>query len=130
MKTTLLSLAVAAALSATSFAHAADAVGESVKINAPVGYHIEPQQFAEYEYLYKLSNGDQMRFTRQVGVFYTAVKGSPKVRIYPTGPGEFVTSAGTKMKFTEDGDKLIIDNYERLPMAARLPANTMVVATR
>jgi hypothetical protein len=129
MKTTLLSLAVAAALSATSFAHAADA-GESVKINAPAGYHIEPQQFADYEYAYQLSNGDQVRFTRKVGVFYTAVKGSPKVRIFPTGPGQFVTSSGTKMTFTEDGDTVTINNYERLPMASRLPANTIVVATR
>ena len=129
MKTTLLSLAVAAALSATSFAHAVDA-GESVKINAPVGYHIEPQQFADYEYSYKLSNGDQMRFTRQVGKFFTEVKGSPRVRIYATGPGEFVTSAGTRLKFTEDGDTLTVNNYERLPMASRLPANTIVVATR
>lgn len=130
MKTTLLSLAVAAALSAASFAYAADPAGESVKIQAPATYHIEPYQFDDYANLYKLSNGDQMKFTREVGKFYTEVKGSPRVRIYATGPGEFVTGAGAKVTFTEDGEQLIVDNYERLPMVRRLPANTMVMANR
>jgi hypothetical protein len=135
MKTTLLSLAVAAALSIASIASAApasaaqEAASESVKISAP-RYHIEPSEFSEYLYAYKLSNGDMLRFSNRVGHYYAQVKGQPKVEIFATGPAEFVTDTGTRMKFTEDGDTLTINNYERLPMAAHLPANTMVMAKR
>lgn len=130
MKTTLLSMAVAAALSVTSFAYAADTGNESVKIQAPASYHVEPQEFADYEYSYHLSNGDMMKFTRKVGKFYTEIKGAQKVQIFATGPGEFVTGAGAKITFAEAGEALTVNNYERLPLAHHLPANTMVVATR
>ena len=72
MKTTLLSLAVAAALSIASIASAApasaaqEAASESVKISAP-RYHIEPSEFSEYLYAYKLSNGDMLRFSNRMG---------------------------------------------------------------
>ncbi|MCU6496365.1 hypothetical protein LPN04_01005 [Rugamonas sp. A1-17] len=131
MKTSLLSLAVAAALSvaAVASASAPDATSESVKISAS-RYHMEPQEFQDYQAAYHLSNGETMRFTRQVGRFYTEIKGQPRVEIYAVGPAEFVTRTGAHMSFAEDGDALTVSNYERLPMAAKLPANTTVMARR
>lgn len=131
MKTTLLSLAVAAALSIAAVASAApDATpSESVKISAN-RYHMEPQEFQDFQSAYHLSNGETMRFTRQVGRFYTEIKGQPRVEIYAVGPAEFVTSAGSRMSFAEDGEALTVSNYERLPMVAKLPANTTVMARR
>lgn len=131
MKTTLLSLAVAAALSVAAVASAApDATpSESVKISAN-RYHMEPQEFQDFQSAYHLSNGETMRFTRQVGRFYTEIKGQPRVEIYAVGPAEFVTSAGSRMSFAEDGEALTVSNYERLPMVAKLPANTTVMARR
>lgn len=132
MKTTLLSLAVAAALSIAGVASAAApdaAPGESVKISAN-RYHMEPQEFQDFQSAYHLSNGETMRFTRQVGRFYTEIKGQPRVEIYAVGPAEFVTRTGSRMSFAEHGDALTVSNFERLPMAAKLPANTTVMATR
>lgn len=132
MKTTLLSLAVAAALSIAGAASASApdaASGESVKISAN-RYHMEPQEFQDFQSAYHLSNGETMRFTRQVGRFYTEIKGQPRVEIYAVGPAEFITRAGSRMSFAEHGDALTVSNFERLPMAAKLPANTTVMATR
>ena len=135
MKTTLLSLAVAAALSVAAVAGAApdtaatNAAGESVKISAS-RYHMEPQEFQDYQSSYHLSNGETIRFTRQVGRFYTEINGQPRVEIYAVGPAEFVTRSGSRMSFADDGDALTVSNYERLPMVARLPANTIMMAKR
>ncbi len=135
MKTTLLSLAVAAALSIAAVASAAPAsasaevASESVKISA-ARYHMEPQQFLDYQSSYQLSNGETMRFTRQVGRFYTEIKGQARVEIFAVGPAEFITRNGSRMVFDDEGDSLTVSNYERLPMTAQLPANTIVMAKR
>lgn len=135
MKTTLLSLAVAAALSFAATAGAApdatatNAASESVKISAS-RYHMEPQEFRDYQSSYNLSNGETISFTRQVGRFYTAIKGQPRVEIYAVGPAEFITRTGARMSFADNGDTLTVSNYERLPMLAKLPANTTVLARR
>lgn len=132
MKSTLLSMAVAAALSiAAAGAQAAPGADDaSVQIKAAAGLRFQPQEFQDYLYSYALSNGDTMKFTQRVAHYYAEIKGNPKVEIFPVGPGEFVTSAGTRLKFADEGYELVIDNYERLPMAARLPANTIVMAKR
>lgn len=132
MKTTLLSVAVAAALSITTLAQAAPPDNESVKISAPVAsdFKMKPQDFSDYLYSYALSNGDRLKFTQNVAHYYAEIKGQKKVEIFPVAPGEFVTQAGTRISFQDNGDELTIDNYERLPMTAQLPANTSVVATR
>ena len=131
MKTTLLSLAVAAALSIATIASAApaEAAGESVQISAS-RYHMEPQEFSDYQSSYQLSNGETMRFSRQVGHFYTEIKGQARAEIFAVGPAEFVTRSGSRLSFTDDGDTLTVSNYERLPMTAQLPANTIVMAKR
>lgn len=132
MKTTLLSIAVAAALSITALAHAAPPDNESVKITAPVvsDFKLKSHEFSDYLYSYALSNGEKMKFTQKVAHYYAEIKGQKKVEIFAVAPGEFVTQAGTRISFQDDGAGLTIDNYERLPMTAQLPANTTVVATR
>jgi hypothetical protein len=136
MKTTLLSVAVAAALSITSLAYAAGPDNESVKIGAPsaTDFKFKSQEFSDYLYSYQLSNGERLRFTQKVAHYYAQIDGQKKVEIFPVSPGEFVTHAGTRINFADAGFELTIDNYERLPMsahaAAQLAAGTSVVATR
>ncbi|MTV40231.1 gel scht [Duganella radicis] len=132
MKTTLLSVAVAAALSIATLAHAAPPDNDSVKITAPAvsDFKFKPQEFQDYLYTYALSNGEEMKFTQKIAHYYAQLKGQKKVEIFPVAPGEFITEAGTRISFQDDGFALTIDNYERLPMTAQLPANTTVVASR
>lgn len=138
MKSTVLSMAVAAALSAALSIAATAAVAapetpaasDSVQIKAPDGFRFKPQEFQDYAYFYALSNGDKIKFSQKVAHYYAEIKGNPKVEIFPVAPGQFVTGAGTRLTFANQGDDLTIDNYERLPMTAKLPANTIVMAKR
>ncbi|MYM25613.1 gel scht [Duganella sp. FT135W] len=132
MKTTLLRVAVAAALSIIAVAHAADPDNESVKISAPsaADFKFKPQDFQEYLYTYALSNGEKLTFTQTAARYYAQIKGEQKVEIFPVASGQFVTHAGTRIAFANEGDDLSISNYERLPMTAQLPADTTVVALR
>jgi hypothetical protein len=84
-------------------------------------YKAVPQEFRDYEYEYGLSNGESVRFSRRVGRFYVTIKGQPPVEIFSTASDRFVTKAGAKLVFTENGDKLTIDRYEALAAAAGLP---------
>lgn len=132
MKTAMLGAALAAVLSIASVAHAAGPDNESVKITAPVAadFKFKPMEFQDYLYSYALSNGEQLKFTQKVAHYYAEIRGQRKVEIFPVAPGEFVTHAGTRIVFSDDGAELSISNYERLPMMAQLPADTTVVALR
>ena len=137
MKTTLLSVAVAAALSTASLAYAGpqtadsanDSANDSVKINAPSRYYMPAQDFADYQGSYGLSNGDTLKLTQRIGHFYAVVNGE-KVELQPTSRASFVTSSGATLRFTDDGYNVTITNYERIATAANLPANTIVMARR
>jgi hypothetical protein len=127
MKIAGLILATVAAWSSLAFAQAqqpvpaTDAVaatGESQPMSSVTvrarRFHVEPQQFTNYEYAYNLSNGETVRFSRRVGRFYVAIRGYPTVEILPSGPAQFVSRGGATLLFTEGGDALTIDNYELL----------------
>lgn len=93
---------------------------ESVTVTAR-RYKVVPREFASYEYAYNLSNGDVVRFSHRVGRYYVSVKGQPTVEIYSTDLDRFVTKDGAKLLFTEGGEALTIDNYEKLLVASGLP---------
>ena len=130
MKTALLNMAAASALCVAAVAYEApqeaaqtDAASmgmESVTITAR-RFHMAPREFMDYEYAYNISNGDVVRFSRRVGRFYLAIKGQPTVEIFATAGNQFVSKDGAKLIFSQGGDTLTIDNYERIQMAAHLP---------
>jgi hypothetical protein len=93
-------------------------------------FHLEPPQFRDYEYTYVLSNGDVVRFSRRVGRFYVTLKGRPEVEIFPTAHDRFETELGARLVFTDEGDKLTIDRYEELRLAAGVPLAGMLAAPR
>ncbi|NGZ82763.1 hypothetical protein [Duganella aceris] len=134
MKSTL--SRIAAALVFTSLfaagaqAAAPDAAGDAVRITAPAAYHLAPQEFQDYLNAYALSNGDSMKFSQRLNRYYTTVKGESRVEIFAVAPGVFVTKNGATLKFSEDGEALAIDNYERMRVTAVLPTNTIVTARR
>ncbi|SEN69071.1 hypothetical protein SAMN05428959_102927 [Duganella sp. CF517] len=132
MKKTLSSIA-AAALVMTSLASmgAAHAEDSSVHINAkPTRHYMTPGDFAEFKNTYELTNGQMLQFTQNGNHFYTQLDNGERVRIFASSPTEFVTEAGTRIKFTDEGDTVGLSNFEKLPMAAKLPANTIMMARR
>lgn len=133
MKTTLLAVAAALALtslSTTAFAAPQDAKTEAVRITASSGFKIKPQEFQDYAYTYRLSNDDKIKFSQRVAHYYAEVSNGKKTELFAVAPGVFVTSAGARVEFQDEGDSVTITNFERLPMAKTLPANTSMVATR
>ena len=124
MKITESILAASVALSASSFAQVQDSApvtsaAESLEsaqnvIVSARRFHVEPREFANYEYAYTLSNGETVRFSRRVGRFYVSIKGYERIEILPFSSDQFVSRGGATLIFTEGGDALTIDNYELL----------------
>jgi hypothetical protein len=113
---------------ALSAATAPDPV-ESVTVTAR-RFHMEPRDFATFEYEYVLNNGDIVRFSRRVGRFYVGLRAKPTVEIFPTTADQFVTKDGAQLVFTEGGDALNIDHYETLQAAFGIPVTTATAAPK
>lgn len=128
MKNTLTAIAAALIFAALPAAHAQE-VTPQVKISSRV--ILAPEQFRDFVNSYKLSNGQVVKFTHEGGqLFYAKVDNGKQVRMRPVSAQEFVTDAGTSIVFRDYGDEVGINNFERLPKAQALPANTTVVARR
>jgi hypothetical protein len=103
---------------------------ESVVVTGQRGGRVTPQEFKDFEYEYGLSNGEAVRFSRRVGRYYVTIKGQPAVEIYSTATNQFVTSGGATLVFTDNGDKLKIDHYEAIQIAAGLPVAVLPQAPK
>ncbi len=136
MNKILLTIATAMALTSLSSAYAGpqvvgDAKSDTVHIKASEGYRMPPQEFDDYAYNYYLSNDDTIKFSRRgVAHFYAQVRGDSKAEMFAVAPGVFMTAAGSKIEFHDDGFSVVISNYERLSLANVLPVGTTVVAGR
>jgi len=102
-------LAATMALSSPSFAHiqqqapaSAAAAPDSVQsvVVTTHRFHVEPREFADYEYAYTLENGEMVRFSRRVGRFYVAIKGYEPVEILASSPAQFVSRGGATLVFS------------------------------
>ncbi len=128
MKTTLFTIAAALALTSMSAVHAHE---DSVQIKAkPARYYVTPGEFAEFKNAYELTNGQILQFTQSGNHYYTQLDKGERVRLFAVSPTVFVTEAGSRIVFTEQGETVGVSNFEKLPMAAKLPANTMMMAHR
>ncbi|KQQ47434.1 hypothetical protein ASF61_01945 [Duganella sp. Leaf126] len=128
MKTILIAVAAALAFSAVPAAQAQDNMPQ---VNVSAGsVYLAPDQFRDYANLYRLSNGQVVQFTQSGNHFFTQVDHGKRVRIIPVSTKEFITAQGTRIVFRESGDEVGISNFEKLPMAQALPANTIVMARR
>lgn len=129
MKTILAGIAAAFALSSLTLAHAEDM---SVQIKSPAlqRYHLQEQDFHDFKNTYQLENGQQISFSARMNHYYTQLQDGEKVRIYAVSPTAFVTDSGARIEFREKGEVVGISNFEKLSVAGKLPANTMVMARR
>jgi hypothetical protein len=131
MKNTLIAVAATLAFSALPAAYAQNSTPQvNVAAVQQKTYVVTPGQFAEYAYGYRLSNGQKLAFTQSGNHYYAQVDGGKRVRIRAVSDNEFYTEQGARIVFREYGEEVGISNFEKLPMAQVLPANTMVVARR
>lgn len=136
MKTSLRTAALAAAWMGMACAYAEPQVvsgsenSERVQIVAPGSYKLAPTEFNDYAYTYVLDNGQTIRFSQRARTFYAQLHGEVKTQMFGTAPGVFMTAAGARVEFRDDGEIVAIRNFERLPMTAQLPENTLMMAGR
>ena len=131
MKNTLIAIAATLAFSALPAAYAQDSTPQ-VKVAAPQqkAYTIASGQFADFAQAYRLSNGQKVSFTQSGNHYFAQVDQGKRVRIRAVSDTEFYTEQGARIVFRDAGDEVGISNFEKLPMAQVLPANTMVMARR
>lgn len=133
MKTTPFRLAAAfsIAISSMSAVHAQDngwiASNASPDTSRP---HVMPFEFADVNHAYRLSNGQVLKLTKTGNHYYAQLDNGKRVRLYPQAGQEFVTADGAKVIFADNGDTVGVDNFEKLPMAAKLPSNTTMMMAR
>lgn len=130
MKTTLIALAAALAFSAVPAVHAQQLQENIPQVKVSSSFYVSPSELADYTNAYRLTNGQIVRFTQSGNRLYTQVDKGRRVRVIPVSNKEFISEEGARIVFRDYGDEVGISNFEKLPMAQILPANTMVVARR
>jgi hypothetical protein len=129
MKTILIGIAASLALSSLSIAHADD-LSVQITSKSPQRYHMVEQDFHDFKSTYQLENGQQVTFSARMNHYYTQLDDGDRVRIYPVSRSAFVTDAGARFEFRDKGETVGIANFEKLSVAGKLPANTLVMARR
>lgn len=127
----LMMLSAVAALMLGGSAIAAGPETTTVQVNAPSSYKLSPDEFQAYAYGYRLDDGNLIRFTQSGRKYWARMNNGDRIELYAAQPGVFMTAGGARIEFREQGDLLVINNYERLPLAmAPQGVNVRMVAER
>ena len=129
MKTVLLGVVAALALTALPVVHAQDS---SVDVPAPrvTRFHMQGEEFRPYRNTYLLENGQRIAFKQRLSMLYTQLADGAYVRIYATSPTTFVSDSGVSFAFDDAGEELTISDFQKLPLAAVAPGKSIVMASR
>jgi hypothetical protein len=129
MKSTLIGVVAALALSTLSGAHAEDS---SVSIPAARAQHyqMQPDEFRPYRNTYKLANGQRISFDNSLTKLYATLDRGRPVRIYAISQHSFVTDSGVRFDFQEDGEDIAISDFQKLPLARAGGDGTIMMARR
>jgi len=128
----LMMLSAVAALVLGSSAYAAGQQEPTVQIKASESsYRMYKGEFDDFANRYALSNGQYIKFTQSGKRYWARLRNEDRAELYPVSRNVFVTAAGARVEFRDQGELVEIANYERLPMAVALKeTNVRVVAAR
>lgn len=131
MKRLMMTSAVAALILGGG-AQAAAPGGWAVQGQAAASYKLAPGEFDECAASYTLNGGGSIRFIQTAPQrFWASVKGGERVQLYAVSPQVFATAAGARIEFRDEGDSVVIDHYERLPVPLAMGAvNVRMIAAR
>ena len=92
---------------------------ETVQVSdrAIAAYRLAPQEFYNYEQRYLLENGMVLSFHEKRRHYYVQYRDETPLEIFPLAEGVFMTAAGSRMEFKEEGDIIAISHLELLPYA-------------
>lgn len=129
MKSTLIGVVAALALSTLSVAYADD-TSVSVSAARTQHYQMQAEEFSPYSNTYKLSNGQKIAFNNEQNRLYATLGTGRPLRIYATSASSFVTESGVRFDFRDEGSNVAITDFQKLPRARNVPASGMMVAHR
>lgn len=131
MKKLMMLSAVAALMLGGSAFAAGPETTTSVQVTAPSAYKLAPGEFEAYAFGYRLDDGNLIRFAQSGRKYWARMNNGDRVELFAMQPGVFMTAGGARIEFQEEGDLLVINNYERLPLPVALQAvNVRMVAAR
>ena len=78
-------------------------------------YHLAPNEFLDYDYVYILDNGQYIKMSRRVNRYYAQVATEHTVEIYGQRPGVFKSENGTELVFTNDGADVVVTGLDKMP---------------
>lgn len=111
----LMVLSAVAALMLGGSACAADDPTVQVKASP---YKLAPAEFDQFvTYGYRLDDGNFIRFAQTGRKYWARLNNGSRIELYPVQPGAFMTASGSRIEFQEGGETVVIDNYERMPLA-------------
>lgn len=128
MKTILLGVVAALALTSLPVVHAED----TVNIERPrvTRYHMDASEFRSFANRYALSNGQQLAFKQAMTSRYVQLDDGEFQRIYATSPKTFVTESGVRFEFRDEGDTVAVTDFAKLPLAKAGIGKDLVMASR
>lgn len=94
------------------------------------GISLRQGDFADFASTYQLSNGRYIKFTTHGRRYFASLDNGERTEMTPVSRTEFMTVAGTRVKFIDSGDEVTISNYEKLPTAGLTEINVTLVASR
>ncbi|PLY40227.1 hypothetical protein CSZ94_22075 [Janthinobacterium sp. ROICE36] len=107
---------------------------DSVRVTSGTYYHVTAQEALDIEQQYRMSNGQRLEVHQQDKHFFGRLiddrewQEKPRVEIYPTGPGQFVSKQGATFVFSNVGERVVIDDAQFLP-GLRMPADMHSAST-
>lgn len=105
-----------------------------VRISLQAPYQVSAQEAMSMERPYALSNGQVLVVRQQDQQFFgrlaqpRELRARQEVRLHATAPGRFVTERGASLAFEQDGERVVIDDAQRLP-GLRTPAGQRLADT-
>jgi opacity protein-like surface antigen len=133
MKKVLFSALAALALASMGSAYAADPQDPTVQVRRGSDYKLGVAEFNDYAATYGLTSGQHVKFVRSGNQrFYAELSDTPREQMYAMSKGVFVTAGGARVEFSEDGNEVTINNFERMSpkVAMQQLENVTVVASR
>jgi hypothetical protein len=130
MKTILLGVVAALALTSLPVVHAEE--NTSVKVDAPrpARRYMSPDDFRLFVNKYQLENGQTIVFKQRIMQKYAQLADGDYVRIYAVGANSFVTDSGVRFDFVDEGDTVHISDFQKLPLAKNTAPNGIMMARR
>ena len=130
MKTILLGVVAALALTSLPAVHAEESVDIKAPRTAATRYHMDQSEFRPFANRYQLQNGQELTFKQFMTLRYATLDNGQSLRIYATSPKTFVTESGVRFEFRDDGETVAISDFGKLPLARSASADSVMMAAR